>query len=123
MRAASSALVLTTQGSACGLCPCARKKPDRPANEVGGPEGKLRGRPPPPLCRAPDLGDGRGLNPSPDEHEPAEVSITESGRATKSAHFQITYTSHNHCALPLSKLNDLPESPVCRRFRRRWIAL
>src|SRR5438094_4096096 len=39
----------------------------------GGPEGKLRGRPPPPHCRAPDLGDGRGLNPSPDEREPARA--------------------------------------------------
>src|SRR3954467_15824502 len=39
--------------------------------DQGGPEGKLRGRPPPPHCRAPDLGDGRGLNPSPDEREPA----------------------------------------------------
>src|SRR5262245_65227943 len=38
---------------------------------MGGPEGKLRGRPPPPHCRAPDLGDGRGLNPSPDERKPA----------------------------------------------------
>src|SRR3954471_22768641 len=43
----------------------------RPAIKDGGPEGKLRGRPPPPHCRAPDLGDGRGLNPSPDEREPA----------------------------------------------------
>ena len=44
-----------------------------PAN--GGPEGKLRGRPPPPHCRAPDLGDGRGLNPSPDEREPADQEV------------------------------------------------
>src|SRR3954464_5923910 len=43
----------------------------RPAIKDGGPEGKLRGQPPPPHCRAPDLGDGRGLNPSPDEREPA----------------------------------------------------
>ena len=47
--------------------------PERPvrAGGMGGPEGKLRGRPPPPHCRAPDLGDGRGLNPSPDERKPA----------------------------------------------------
>ena len=43
----------------------------RQVRQSGGPEGKLRGRPPPPHCRAPDLGDGRGLNPSPDEREPA----------------------------------------------------
>src|SRR5207302_3372154 len=50
------------------------------ASGKGGPEGKLRGRPPPPHCRAPDLGDGRGLNPSPDERKPAARSITHCGR-------------------------------------------
>ena len=50
--------------------PFARPARPCPAGK-GGPEGKLRGRPPPPHCRAPDLGDGRGLNPSPDERKPA----------------------------------------------------
>src|ERR671935_1102738 len=55
---------------------------DRPAtgSAGGGPEGKLRGRPPPPHCLVPDLGDGRGLNPSPDEREPAGRSITQGPR-------------------------------------------
>src|SRR3954465_12276639 len=53
--------------------------------DQGGPEGKLRGRPPPPHCRAPDLGDGRGLNPSPDEREPAsqEYYPRRSPKATR----------------------------------------
>src|SRR3954471_19273578 len=60
----------------------------RPAIKDGGPEGKLRGRPPPPHCRAPDLGDGRGLNPSPDEREPAGPEYY-SRRLTKTTRFAI----------------------------------
>src|SRR3954467_4001078 len=56
--------------------------------DQGGPEGKLRGRPPPPHCRAPDLGDGRGLNPSPDEREPAGPEYY-SRRLTKTTRFAI----------------------------------
>src|SRR3954464_5106235 len=56
--------------------------------DQGGPEGKLRGRPPPPHCRAPDLGDGRGLNPSPDERDPAGPEYY-SRRLTKTTRFAI----------------------------------
>src|SRR3954468_7203880 len=60
--------------------------------DQGGPERKLRGRPPPPHCRAPDLGDGRGLNPSPDEREPAGPEYY-SRRLTKTTRFAIRKTS------------------------------
>src|SRR5207248_3698476 len=46
-RPASSPLAAATFGEGCGLCPCAVYAL-RPAAGGGGPEGKLRGRPPPP---------------------------------------------------------------------------
>ena len=60
-----------------------RCRPQRPPGSAGGPsdalrappkagpEGKLRGRPSPPVEPHPKRGDGRGLNPSPDERGPA----------------------------------------------------
>src|SRR6188472_401349 len=69
-RAAEASLAMPSRG--VRALPARPSKTLRPATKSGGPEGKLRGRPPPPHCRAPDLGDGRGLNPSPDEREPAD---------------------------------------------------
>src|SRR6476660_4336113 len=72
----------------------ARVSPDRPATGGGGPEGKLRGRPPPPHCRAPDLGDGRGLNPSPDEREPADQEVLLKALGKNHARYKL----ENGCA-------------------------
>src|SRR5881394_3967097 len=81
-RAAEASLAMPFRTRA-GFAGARVLSPERPAAALpgsGGPEGKLRGRPPPPHCRAPDLGDGRGLNPSPDEREPAARSITQGVR-------------------------------------------
>ena len=55
------------------------------AQQPSGPEGKLRGRPPPPVSAAlRTFGVGRGLNPTPDEHGPARgTSMTISGRGAR----------------------------------------
>src|SRR5262249_59890676 len=58
-----------------------------------------------PLNRAPDLGDGRGLNPSPDEHRPA---------ANRSM-------THEFPALQPGEPDETRQAPLHRRFRR-WRA-
>jgi hypothetical protein len=43
---------------------------------MSGPEGKLRGRPPPPVSTAlRTIGVGRGLDPTPDERGPARATV------------------------------------------------
>src|SRR6478752_10710262 len=59
-----------------------------------------------PLNRAPDLGDGRGLNPSPDEHRPA---------ANRSM-------THWFTALQPGEPDEARKAPLYRGFRRRRAA-
>ena len=59
-----------------------------------------------PLNRAPDLGDGRGLNPSPDEHRPA---------ANRSM-------THSFTALQPGEPDEARKAPLYRGFRRRRAA-
>ena len=56
-------------------------------NKGGGRRGSSEDDLPLPLNRAPDLGDGRGLNPSPDEHRPAAIAVlrTVHGSTTRRA--------------------------------------
>jgi len=48
-------------------------KPDGTPAQRAGRRGSSEDDLPLRNCRAPDLGDGRGLNPSPDEREPAQT--------------------------------------------------
>ena len=48
----------------------------RERNSAAGRRGSSEDDLPLPLNRAPDLGDGRGLNPSPDEHRPAARQVS-----------------------------------------------
>src|SRR4029450_13788818 len=119
-----------TTFSACGLCPRARLKAERPAaflpreaedheiaNRVkrlapsrgikaAGRRGSSEDDLPLPLNRAPDLGDGRGLNPSPDEHRPA---------ANRSM-------THSFLALQPGEPDEARKAPLYRGFRRRRAA-
>src|SRR6266513_6316870 len=66
------------QGAACGAdherpggFPGGPFTPSGPPPSAAGRRGSSEDDLPLRNCRAPDLGDGRGLNPSPDEREPA----------------------------------------------------
>src|SRR5512132_3975648 len=76
------------------------------ASEAAGGRGSSEDDLPLPLNRAPDLGDGRGLNPSPDEHRPA---------ANRSM-------THSFLALQPGEPDEARQAPLYRGFRRRRAA-
>src|SRR5207248_3454963 len=74
----------------------------------GGRTGKLRGRPSRSLHHTRDRGNGRGLNPPPDERGPAVVEYDDGVEAGLDD-LQVLFAG---------ELLQSPEAPICGRFRQ-----